>query len=107
MDVCLFLIDLGTSLFLLILGLYFYKAKDKIRASIFLTGDIPDKLDKERICSDSGKRLMVCSIPFLVGIVIDRFNLGVGTKLAFSVFLILVIAHVIDMSINRNKRYKL
>lgn len=99
-------IEFIVSLFLLCLGLFFYKAKDTKKAILFLTGDYSG-LDTKRICRDSGKRIMMWSIPFLVGIVIDIFNPLMSLKIAFAFFMALLIFHIIDMSINRDKKYKI
>lgn len=50
---------------------------------------------------------MIWAIPFLVGIVIDVFNPLMSIKLACIIFSVLVLFYIIDMSINRNERYKL
>jgi hypothetical protein len=99
-------IEFTVSLLLLCLGLYFYKVKDTKTAILFLAGNYSG-LDTKRICRDSGKRIMMWSVPFLVGIVIDVFNPLMSIKIAFAAFVVLVIFYIIDMSINRNKRYKL
>lgn len=106
MKIGIAVIEFSVSLLLLCLGLYFYKVKDTKTAVLFLTGDYSG-LDTERICRDSGKRIMMWSIPFLVGIVIDIFNPLRSIKIAGAIFVVLLVLHIIDMSINRNKRYKL
>lgn len=100
------IIEFAISLLLLCLSLYFCKVKDTKTAVLYLTGDYTD-LDTKRICRDLWKRIMVWSIPFLVGIVIDIFNPLMSIKIAFAIFVVLLVLHIIDMSINRNKRYKL
>lgn len=98
--------DFAISLLLFGLGLYFYKVKDTKTAILLLTGD-HSGLDIKRICRDSGKRIMIWSIPFLVGIVIDIFNPLMSIKFSFAAFVVLLLFHIIDMSINRNKKYKI
>ena len=60
------IIEFAISLLLLCLSLYFCKVKDTKTAVLYLTGDYTD-LDTKRICRDFGKRIMVWSIPFLIG----------------------------------------
>lgn len=106
MKIGIAVIEFAASLFLFCLGLYFYKVKDTKTAILFLTGDYSD-LDIKRICRDSGKRIMIWSIPFLVGIIIDIFNPLMSMKFALVAFVVLVLFHIIDMSINRDKKYKI
>ena len=94
------------ALMLFLIGLYFYRVKDTERGILFLTGDYSG-LNKNKICRDIGKRIMIWSIPFLSGIVIDIFNSMYSIKIAFIIFVFLLLFHIIDMSINMNKRYKL
>jgi hypothetical protein len=91
---------------LFLIGLYFYRVKDTEWSILFLTGDYSG-LNKNKICRDTGKRIMIWSIPFLIGIVIDIFNPMISIKIAFVIFAFLLLFHIIDMSININKRYKL
>jgi hypothetical protein len=85
---------------------YFYRVKDVERGILFLTGDYSG-LDKNRICRDVGKRIMIWSIPFVLGIIIDMFNPMFSIEIAFVIFVLLLVVHIIDMSINMKKRYKL
>lgn len=100
------IIELIAFLLVFLFGLYFYKVKNTEHGIMFLTGDYSG-LDVTRICRDTGKRFMIESIPFLVGIVIDFFNPSLSIKISFGIYSFLLLLHIIDMCINRNKRYHL
>jgi len=106
MKIYIALIELVVALMMFFIGLYFYRVKDIEWGILFLTGDYSG-LDKNRICRDVGKRIMIWSIPFVIGIIIDVFNPMLSIKIAFAVFIFLLAVHIIDMNINMNKRYKL
>lgn len=102
MEIGIALTELIIAVILLFIGLYFYKVKNTERAVLFLTGDYSD-LDTSKICRVTGKRIMIFSVPFFIGIAFAIFNSGLSIAIAFALFCILLLYHLFDVSINRNK----
>ena len=100
------LFELVMVLILFLIGLYFLKTQNTETGILFLSGDYSG-FDTTRICRDTGKRIMIWGMPFLLGIIVAIFNPSISIKIAFGIFAVLVIFHIADMIINRNKKYKL
>lgn len=61
--------------------------------------------DTERLCADFGRRMVLWSLCFILGGAVDCFFPGIGSALAWGVWLVLLIRHVVDMS-RHEDRYK-
>ena len=62
-------------------------------------------LDTQKIGKVIGKRFKVWAMLFLFGSIIDFIKLGAGITIASTAFLL--IPHLIDMTINRNRKYRI
>ena len=61
--------------------------------------------DTGRLCADFGRRMVLWSLCFIVGSAVDCFFPGIGSALAWGIWLVLLIRHVVDMS-RHEDRYK-
>lgn len=101
------LINGGMAVFTFLFGLYFYKSDGK--AAKLLTGyNMKDqeerkKFDEKEMCRVYGKRMMVMAAPFVLGAVVDCFFVGLGSILAWGIYIILLIALIVERS-KREKR---
>lgn len=98
-------IDLLIAVSFYLLGRYFIKSKNPERSVLFLSGDYSG-LDTQKICKVVGKRIKVWAMLFLFGGIIDFVQFGTGITIASITFGILLILHLSDMSINRNRKYR-
>lgn len=105
MRIVLITVDLLIAVSLYRLGRYFTKSKNTERSILFLSGDYSG-LNIQKICKVVGKRIKVCAMLFLFGGIIDFVQFGIGITIASIVFFILLIFHLVDMTINRNRKYK-
>ena len=89
------LFDLCMALIMFFFGLYFRKSKGK--TANLLTGynmrtdEERKRFDEDAMCKNYGIRMMLMSVPFLGGAVIDRFQSGVGCLLAWAVWAVLLV----------------
>ena len=96
--------DFSMAVLMFLFGIYFYKLKGK--AARFLSGynmkseEERKKYDENAMCKAYGKRMMVMSLPFIVGIIIDIQYQGTGCLIAWMIWLIMFISLLID----RHKR---
>lgn len=96
--------DFSMAVLMFLFGIYFYKSKGK--AARFLSGynmkseEERKKYDENAMCKAYGKRMMVMSLPFIVGIIIDIQYQGTGCLIAWMIWLIMFISLLID----RHKR---
>ena len=96
--------DFSMAVLMFLFGIYFYKSKGK--AARFLSGynmkseEERKKYDECFCVSAYGKRMMVMSLPFTVGIIIDIQYQGTGCLIAWMIWLIMFISLLID----RHKR---
>ena len=93
-------------------GMWFYKSEGK--AANFLSGynmksaDERKKYDENAMCKAYGKRMMFMSVPFIIGIIIDILigiiidiqYQGIGSWIAWGIWLIMFVLLLID----RHKR---
>lgn len=99
--------DMGMAIVFLILGYGFFRSNGK--ASRFIAGyntksqSEKQDFDETKLCRDYGKRIMLWAAPFIGGFILDYFFAGSGFILAWAVWIILLIGHVIDMSKNENR----
>lgn len=98
------LFDVCMVILIFIMGYYFYKSNGK--GAGFLSGynrktdEERKKYDEKEMCRAYGKRMMVMSLPFLAGAVIDtRFN-GIGCLIAWCIWAVMFILLLAD----RHKR---
>ena len=88
-------IDAMMVLLFLFIGFFFYKSNGK--AANYLSG-YNMKSDKERekndeagMCKDYGKRIMFMAVPFIVGSAIDYKFAGIGTGIAWAIWIVMFI----------------
>ena len=96
--------DFAMAVIMFLFGIYFYKSKGK--AARFLSGynmkseDERKKYDETAMCKAYGKRMIVMSLPFIVGIIIDTQYQGIGCLIAWVVWVVMFILLLVD----RHKR---
>ena len=89
--------DLVISFIFFILGFWFYKSNGK--ATECLSGyskTIKSKDYETYLCKRYGKRMIIWGIIFVIGTCIDVFAPGIGCLLAWIIWFILFIVHLID-----------
>ena len=78
----------------------FYTSEGK--AAKFLSGynmksaDERKKYDENAMCKAYGKRMMFMSVPFIIGIIIDIRNQGIGYFIAWVIWFIMFVLLLID-----------
>ena len=78
----------------------FYKSEGK--AAKFLSGynmksaDERKKYNDNAMCKAYGKRMMFMSVPFIIGIIIDIRNQGIGYFIAWGIWFIMFVLLLID-----------
>ena len=78
----------------------FYKSEGK--AAKFLSGynmksaDERKKYDENAMCKAYGKRMMFMSVPFIIVIIIDIRNQGIGYFIAWGIWFIMFVLLLID-----------
>ena len=88
--------DFSMAVLMFLFGIYFYKSKGK--AARFLSGynmkseEERKKYDENAMCKAYGKRMMVMSLPFIVGIIIDIQYQGTGCLIAWMIWLVMFIS---------------
>ena len=96
--------DFAMAVIMFLFGIYFYKSKGK--AARFLSGynmkseDERKKYDENAMCKAYGKRMIVMSLPFIVGIIIDTQYQGIGCLIAWVAWIVMLILLLVD----RHKR---
>lgn len=94
------LFDIGMAILFLLFGVCFYKSNGK--AVNFITGysmksdEERNQFDEKQMCRTYGKRMMCWAVPFVFGAVIDCFTNGLGCAIAWGIWIILFIYHMID-----------
>ena len=94
------LFDLMMAILFFLIGISFYKSNGK--AANFLTGynmksiDERKKFNEDTLCKDYGKKIMLWSIPYLIGIGIDMYFPGKGIRIAFILWIILFLQFLIE-----------
>ena len=104
--------DFMMAVIMFLFGMWFYKSEGK--AANFLSGynmksaDERKKYDENAMCKAYGKRMMFMSVPFIIGIIIDiligiiidiQYH-GIGSWIAWGIWLIMFVLLLID----RHKR---
>ena len=96
--------NFAMAVIMFLFGIYFYKSKGK--AARFLSGynmkseDERKKYDENAMCKAYGKRMMLMSLPFIVGIIIDIQYQGIGCLIAWVIWVAMFILLLAD----RHKR---
>lgn len=94
------LFDLMMAIIFFLMGISFYKSNGK--AANFLTGynmksvEERQKFDEDQLCKDYGKKMMLWAIPFLIGIGIDIYSPGKGVRIAWILWVIMLIQLLIE-----------
>ena len=89
------LFDLMMSLVFLLIGTVFYRSKGN--AARFLSGykvkfvEDSKKVDEIKMCMDYGKRIMLWTVPFLIGAIIDVRFPSIGTLIAWVIWIAMFI----------------
>ena len=94
--------NLIMALCMFLIGLYFYRSKGK--AADYLTGynlrseALRKKVNEVFMCQCYGKRMMVTSLPFLFGMILDLFKPGISTGLAWLLWMVLFVLLLVRRS---------
>ena len=102
MKIIIIFIDLLMATVLFFVGRFFIKSRNTERRVLFLSGDYTG-LNTEKICRVTGKRIKTWAMLFCLGGIIDFIKLGAGIIIVSVFFIILLVFHLVDMTINRDK----
>ena len=92
--------DFAMAGIMFLFGIWFYRSKGQ--ASNFLSGynmksaEEGKKYDENAMCKAYGKRMMFMSVPFIIGIIIDIRNQGIGYFIAWGIWFIMFVLLLID-----------
>ena len=90
--------DFMMAVIMFLFGMWFYKSEGK--ATKFLSGynmksaDERKKYDENAMCKAYG--MMFMSVPFIIGIIIDIRNQGIGYFIAWGIWFIMFVLLLID-----------
>ena len=96
--------NFAMAVIMFLFGIWFYRSKGQ--ASKFLSGynmksaEERKKYDENAMCKAYGKRMMFMSIPFIAGMIIDIWYIGIGCLMAWVIWFVLFILLLMD----RHKR---
>lgn len=96
--------DFAMAVIMLLFGIWFYRSKGQ--AAKFLSGynmksaEERKKYDENAMCKAYGKRMMFMSIPFIAGMIIDIWHIGIGCLIAWVIWFVMFILLLMD----RHKR---
>ena len=96
--------DFAMAVIMLLFGIWFYRSKGQ--ASKILSGynmksaEERKKYDENAMCKAYGKRMMFMSIPFIAGMIIDIWYIGIGCLMAWVIWFVMFILLLMD----RHKR---
>ena len=102
MKIIIIFIDLLMATVLFFVGRFFIKSRNTERSVLFLSGDYTG-LNTEKICRVTGKRINTWAMLFCLGGIIDFIKPGAGIIIVSVFFIILLVFHLVDMTINRDK----
>ena len=98
---CIYIIfDFAMAVIMLLFGIWFYRSKGQ--ASKFLSGynmksaEERKKYDENAMCKVYGKRMMFMSIPFIAGMIIDIWYIGIGCLMAWVIWFVMFILLLMD-----------
>ena len=92
--------DFSMAVIMFLFGISFYKSNGN--AARFLSGynmkseDERKKYDENAMCKAYGKRMIVMSLPFIVGIIIDPQYQGIGCLIAWVVWTVMFVLLLVD-----------
>lgn len=101
----LLIFNAGMAILCILIGYAFLRSNGS--ASRFIAGyntksiTEKQKFDRKKLCDVYGRRMILWSVVFIVGIVIDYFFPGVGTTFAWCAWVVMMIFHIVD--INRHE----
>ena len=96
--------NFAMAVIMFLFGIWFYRSKGQ--ASKFLSGynmksaEERKKYDENAMCKAYGKRMMFMSIPFIAGMIIDIWYIGIGCLMAWVIWFVVFILLLMD----RHKR---
>ena len=96
--------NFAMAVIMLLFGIWFYRSKGQ--AAKFLSGynmksaEERKKYDENAMCKAYGKRMMLMSLPFIAGMIIDIWYIGTGCLIAWAIWFVMFILLLID----RHKR---
>ena len=96
--------DFVMAVVMFLFGIWFYKSDGT--AARFLSGynmksaNERKKYDENAMCKAYGKRMMVMSVPFIIGMIIDTQYQGIGCLIGWGIWFIMFVLLLID----RHKR---
>ena len=96
--------DFAMAVMTFLVGRWCYMSK--VQASKFLSGynmksaEERKKYDENAMCKAYGKRMMFMSIPFIAGMIIDIWHIGIGCLIAWVIWFVMFILLLMD----RHKR---
>lgn len=100
------LFDGGMAALFLFMGYLFYKSQG--RASRYIAGYNTKRqlYDEAALCRCYGRRIMLWSICFVVGFIIDSIILGIGIWVETLLFVVALLYHIFDMHKHAEVRFK-
>ena len=96
--------NFAMAVIMFLFGIWIYRSKGQ--ASKFLSGynmksaEERKKYDENAMCKAYGKRMMFMSIPFIAGMIIDIWYIGIGCLMAWVIWFVMFILLLMD----RHKR---
>ena len=96
--------NFAMAVIMFLFGIWFYRSKGQ--ASKFLSGynmksaEERKKYDENAMCKVYGKRMIFMSIPFIAGMIIDIWYIGIGCLMAWVIWFVMFILLLMD----RHKR---
>lgn len=96
--------DFAMAVIMFLFGIWFYRSKGQ--ASKFLSGynmksaEERKKYDENAMCKVYGKRMMFMSTPFIAGMIMDIWYIGIGCLIAWVIWFVMFILLLMD----RHKR---
>ena len=96
--------NFAMAVIMFLFGISFVKSNGK--AAAFLSGynmksaEERKKYDENAMCKAYGKRMMFMSIPFIAGMIIDIWYIGIGCLMAWVIWFVMFILLLMD----RHKR---
>ena len=103
MKIIIIFIDLLMATVLFFCWKIFYQIKEyRKKCAVFIRRLYWIKY-REKICRVTGKRIKTWAMLFCLGGIIDFIKLGAGIIIVSVFFIILLVFHLVDMTINRDK----
>lgn len=104
------ILDACIALVLFFIGFAIFRSDGKAARYIagYNTKSDPERLqyDEPRLCADYGRRIMLFSLPFFLGAIIDFFFPLLGLCTEAVLFTALLLWHIVDIKKHAESRYK-